>query len=83
MSFLLSAADERCDAAIYLVETGPVECAVAGFGVAYCVSGQDGPGGGANDNRRGLEALCRGIGPAQARPDVDVDQGANPRVESR
>src|SRR5208283_1988547 len=53
-------------AAEYLAEAGPVECAMAGFGVAYCVPGQDRPGGGAGDDRRDLEAVCGGVGRAQA-----------------
>src|SRR5260370_14845777 len=65
----------------YLAETGPVECAVAGFRVAYCVPGQDRPGGGAGDDHRGLEAACWGVGRAQARPyrggDPVAEQGVD------
>jgi hypothetical protein len=81
MSFLLSAAAQRCDVAAYLAETGPVERAMAGFGVAYCVPGQDRPGGGARDDHRSLEAACGGIGRAQAGPfrggDPVAEQGVD------
>src|SRR6516164_8128541 len=67
VSFLMSAAGRRCGAVAYLVDTGPVECAVAGFGMAYRIPGQSCPGGGAGDDDRGLEAARGGADHAKPR----------------